>query len=195
MSDRLNEILSEIRTLEKSVKEEIQRKEKEFQYKIRKGRVIFEEEVVQVQRTFSRNLFRYVIGARPLTILSAPVIYAMILPALLLDLCILVYQAICFPIYGIPRVRRSDYIAIDRHYLRYLNALGKLNCDYCGYFNGLAAYVTEIAGRTEQYWCPIKHASGIAGRHSRYHLFIAFGDAETYRTKLAEIRKKYDDLD
>jgi hypothetical protein len=195
MSDRLNEILNEIRVLETHVKEEIQRKEKEFQYKIRKGRVIFEEEVLQVQRTFSKNLFRYLLGAQPLIILSAPVIYAMILPAFLLDLCISVYQISCFPIYGIPKVRRRDYIVIDRHYLKYLNALERLNCDYCGYFNGLMAYITEIAARTEQYWCPIKHASAIVGRHSRYHLFVDYGDAEAYRTKLAEIRKKYDDLD
>ncbi|MCL5423343.1 MAG: hypothetical protein M1461_12880 [Nitrospirae bacterium] len=58
MNDRLNEILEEIRELEKSVQEEIRRKEEEFQYKIRKGKVIFENGVVRFQKTFSRGLFR-----------------------------------------------------------------------------------------------------------------------------------------
>lgn len=32
----------------------------------------------------------------------------------------------------------------------------KVNCVYCSYFNGLMSYLREIAGRTEQYWCPIR---------------------------------------
>ena len=67
-------------------------------------------------------------------------------------------QAICFRSYRIPRVRRMDYIRLDRSQLAYLNWVETLNCLYCGYANGVAAYVREIAGRTEQYWCPIKHA-------------------------------------
>jgi hypothetical protein len=53
----------------------------------------------------------------------------------------------------------------DRYHLAYLNVLEKLNCAYA---NGLIAYVREIAGRTEQYWCPIKHARRVIGAHSHY---------------------------
>jgi hypothetical protein len=195
MSNRLTEILEEIRELEKSVQEEMKRKEEELNYRVRKGMVIFEKEISEMHKKFSSSLFRYIAGASLPTILSAPVIYAMFLPTLLLDLCLFVYQAICFPVYGIPRVRRRDHIVLDRHYLKYLNFLERLNCDYCSYFNGLSSYATEIAARTEQYWCPIKHASGKAARHSRYHLFFDYGDARAYKTKLAEIRKKYEDAD
>jgi hypothetical protein len=192
MSNRLTEILEEIRALEKTVQEEMRRKEEELNYKVRKGRVIFEKEIEEMHKKFSSSLFRYIVGAPLLTILSAPVIYAMILPTLLLDLCLFVYQAICFPVYGIPKVRRREHIVLDRHYLKYLNLIERLNCDYCSYFNGLSSYAAEIAARTEQYWCPIKHASGKA-RHSRYHLFFDYGDAEAYRAKLAELRRKYED--
>ncbi len=194
MNNRLNEILEEIKELERSIQDEIKRKEKEFQYEIRKGKVIFEKEVVLLQKTFSHALYRYLLGARLLNVLSAPVIYAMIVPALVMDLCLFLYQFICFPVYGIPRVRRGDHIILDRHYLKYLNFLERLNCDYCSYFNGLASYMSEIAARTEQYWCPIKHASGRARPHSRYHLFLDYGDAEGYRSRLAALRKKYDEL-
>jgi hypothetical protein len=194
MSNRLSEILEEIRTLEKTVQEEMKRKEEELNYRVRQGRVIFEQEIVQMHKKLSRSLFRYIFGASFLTILSAPIIYMMVLPAFLLDFCLYVYQAICFPVYGIPRVKRSDHIVLDRHYLKYLNFIERLNCDYCSYFNGLSSYAVEIAARTEQYWCPIKHASGKT-RHSCYHLFFDYGDAAAYRTKLAELRKKYENLD
>jgi hypothetical protein len=195
MSNHLNEILQEIKALEKSVQEEIRRKEEEFQYKIRKRKIIFEEEVLRIQATFSRGLVKYILGARPLNILSAPVIYLMIMPALLVDACVTLYQYVCFPIYGIPKVKRLEHIVLDRHYLRYLNVIERLNCDYCSYFNGLSSYISEIGARTEQYWCPIKHASGKARPHSRYHHFADYGDAEAYRARLSELRGKFEDAE
>ena len=66
------------------------------------------------------------------------------------------YQFVCLKEYGIPEVRRSDYIDLDRHSLSYLNFIEKVNCVYCSYFNGLIAYVQEIAARTEQFWLPHK---------------------------------------
>jgi len=195
MNNHLDEILKEIKALEKSVQEEIRRKEAEFQYKIRKGKVIFEEEVLRIQATFSRGLVKYILGARLLNILSSPIIYAMILPPFLLDACMTLYQFLCFPIYGVPKVKRREHIILDRHYLKYLNVLERFNCDYCSYFNGLASYISEIGARTEQYWCPIKHASGKARPHGRYHHFVDYGDAETYRAKLSELRKNFDDAE
>jgi len=40
------------------------------------------------------------------------------------------------------------------------------------YENGLAGYFREIAARTEQYWCPIKHARRIKAAHGRYPRFF-----------------------
>jgi len=105
------------------------------------------------------------------------------------------FQLICFPVYSIPRVRRSDYFIIDRQYLSYLNIIEKINCSYCGYFTGLIGYVQEIAARTEQYWCPIKHAHRGGVLHSRYVNFVDYGDAKGFREKLSVIRKAFDDLD
>ena len=87
------------------------------------------------------------------------------------------YQAVCFPVYGIPKVARKDYLIFDRRYLAYLNGLEKFNCAYCSYANGLIGYVREIASRTEAYWCPIKHARRVVNAHPRYSSFADFGDA------------------
>ena len=126
--------------------------------------------------------------ANPLIVLSAPVIYSLIVPIALVDLWVMAYQAICFPIYGIPKVRRRDYLIFDRHHLAYLNVIEKVNCAYCSYCNGAIAFVREVASRTEVYWCPIKHARRILGPHPHYRGFADFGDAEGFRAKLDQMK-------
>jgi len=195
MNSRLNEILEEMRELEKSIQAEMRRREEELKYRVSEGKIIFEKEILEFHKKIASSLLFYIIKAPLLTILSAPIIYAMIVPTLLMDLGLWIYQTICFPVYGIPKVRRSDHIVLDRHYLRYLNLLERLNCDYCSYFNGLSSYAMEIAARTEQYWCPIKHASGKARWHTRAHRFVDYGDADAYGTKLEEIRRQLRDIE
>ena len=155
----------------------------------------FRDEVLQRHRGQVERLFTYLRHAKLKHVLTAPVIWLCLLPALLLDLVVSLYQAICFPVYGIPRVKRSDFIVIDRHYLAYLNLIEKLNCFYCSYFNGLMAYVGEVAGRTEQYWCPIKHARQVKRMHSRYDRFLEFGDSDAYRARHSELRRDFKDLE
>ncbi|WP_306258171.1 hypothetical protein [Pararhizobium sp. IMCC21322] len=113
--------------------------------------------------------------------LSAPFVYGMVFPIAFLDICLFIYQAVCFRLWKVARVRRGDYVVIDRHHLAYLNGIEKLNCVYCGYANGMFAFAQEIAARTEQFWCPIKHASQIAQPHSHYSDFTEFGDAEAWQ--------------
>jgi hypothetical protein len=134
------------------------------------------------------GLWRYVFSGDMPTMVTAPVVYSLIVPFALLDLWIAIYQATCFRAWGIRRVRRRDFFAIDRHRLAYLNALEKLNCLYCSYANGLIAYVREVASRTEQYWCPIRHARRVRGTHDRYESFSPYGDARDYRERLAALR-------
>jgi hypothetical protein len=173
-------LTEKIRALEVELEAELSKRRAELRVGLEKGRAFFEEEVLRRHRELKTNLLRYVAKARPLVLLTAPVIYALIVPLVLLDLAFTIYQAVCFPIYGIPKVRRRDYLVFDRYALAYLNAVEKLNCAYCSYANGLIAYVREIAGRTEQHWCPIKHARRVIGAHAEYTAFEDFGDAEGY---------------
>jgi hypothetical protein len=134
------------------------------------------------------GLWRYLSGGDLPTLLSAPIIYSTIVPFALLDLWVSLYQAICFRAWGIRRVRRRDYFAIDRQKLAYLNALEKVNCMFCSYANGVIGYVREIAARTEQYWCPIRHARRTRKPHDRQERFAPYGDAESYRERLPLLR-------
>jgi hypothetical protein len=188
MNPRIAAIVHEIQRLEDELETEFARRRLEFAFTVRDRAVRFEEHVLKRHRELKRKLLHYILGARPLFLLTAPVIYALIFPLLLLDILVCVYQWACFPVYGMARVRRRDYLVLDRHELAYLNAIEKINCLYCSYANGLIAYVREVAARTEEYWCPIKHARRVIGMHERYAKFSDYGDAESYHAELAELR-------
>ena len=113
----------------------------------------------------------------------------------MLDLFVTVYQWVCFPVYRVPHVCRGDYVVIDRQNLAYLNGIEKVNCVYCGYSNGVLAFAREVASRTEQYWCPIKHARRAKGCHSRQCLFCEYGDADGFQKEFDDLRKNFADLE
>ncbi len=179
-----------IRKLETELELELAERRSELAFTVRGRMVEFEERILQRHRRIKTGLAAYILGSRPLLLVTAPVIYAPLLAFLLLDALVTTYQAICFPIYGIPRVHRHDYLIFDRYQLAYLNAIERINCLYCSYANGLLAYVREIASRTEQYWCPIKHARRVISAHERYARFIDYGDADNYHRELARLRQQ-----
>ena len=194
MDDKLQELLEKIKTLEQELLQEIQKKHDEFLYEIRDKKIFFEREIRIRHKLLLKRIHRYLFEAKILNIITAPIIWLCLIPAVLMDISLTIFQTICFPVYGIPKVKRDEYIVLDRQYLAYLNPIERLNCLYCSYYNGLVAYLREIGGRTEQYWCPIKHARKLKSVHSRYKNFIHYGDAETYRAKFNEIRNSFDDI-
>lgn len=173
---------------------EMQRKEEEFFYTVQGKKIFFEEEARKYQQTLVVRVGEYVSKASLANLITVPFIWSCIIPAVLLDLSVSLYQFICFRIYKIPNVKRRSYIIIDRSKLEYLNIIEKINCFYCEYFNGLIAYIQEIAARTEQYWCPIKHARMVTTMHSRYYKFLEYGDCQGYHKMLDAIRKDFHDL-
>ena len=190
---KLDEILSRLQLLQDELEHELEvlleEKREYFQYTFEKGKVRFKRQIRELQRKHKKGLLKYVIGAELKHIISIPFIYSVIFPIFFIDISVTLYQHICFRLYGIPRVKRSKYLIFDRQYLEYLNALEKFNCLYCGYGNGVMAYVREIIARTEQYWCPIKHATKIIDAHRMTENYVDYGDASAYREKLAELRK------
>jgi len=188
MNPKISELLARIQQMELEIELEMKRKRAELQADFEETRVRFEREVLEQQRRFKTGVIAYLLTANWLSVLTAPVIYALLLPMLLLDVSITIYQQICFRAYGIPRVKRGDYFVYDRAHLAYLNLIEKINCAYCSYGNGLMAYGREVVARTEQYWCPIKHARKIMAAHPYYTGFVDFGDAQSYKDELENLR-------
>jgi len=190
MNGNIESLYHRIKELEEELEVELARAAVALELHFERGRLRFERQVELAHRRMRKSLYRYVRGARLLNVLTAPVILGLALPLAALDLCVTVYQFICFPVYGIRKVPRSDFITLDRQNLEYLNAFEKFNCVYCGYANGLFAWLREVGARTEEYWCPIKHARRIKNPHSRYGGFVAYGDAAAYREKMDAWDKK-----
>ncbi len=188
MNPKISELLDRIQKIELEIEGEMKRKRAELQADFEETRVRFEREVLEQQRRFKTGTLPYLLSANLWSVVTAPVIYSVLLPMLLLDLFITVYQHICFRAYGIARVKRSDYFVYDRAHLAYLNLIEKINCAYCSYGNGLMAYGREVVARTEQYWCPIKHARKIMAAHPYYTGFVDFGDAQSYKDELEKLR-------
>lgn len=192
---RIDEILERIEELETELRSELLTIQDRFRYTVKKKKVYFSQEIREQHRLLASKISEYVYDSGIFVILTIPFIWMPLIPAFFLDLGVTIYQAVCFPVYGIPKVRRSDYVVLDRHSLKYLNIIEKVNCCYCSYFNGLIAYVREVAGRTEQYWCPIRHARPVKSVHSRYRKFFEYGDAEGYKKGLEKVREDFNDVE
>lgn len=187
MSSKIDQLLEQINDLEVELLEEIRSKEEEFLHNI-------EDKKTHI-KDYAVGTLEYLSSFSLATILSLPFIWMMLIPIFIIDVFVTVYQFICFPLYKIPKVKRKNYVIIDRYKLAYLDRFQKVNCWYCEYFNGVVAYVREIAARTEQFWCPIKHSKSIKDRHSRYSKFFDYGDYENYKKKFEKRREEFKDIE
>jgi hypothetical protein len=185
---QLAELMEKMKAVEAEIETELSRRREQLRFHFENRKVVFEHDIEALQRAIKVRASKYLLNANPLIVLTAPVIYSLIIPFVMVDLMVMAYQAICFPAYGIPKVRRRDYLVFDRHHLAYLNIIEKVNCAYCSYCNGVAAFVREVTARTEIYWCPIKHARRLLGPHPYYVGFADFGDAEGFREKMAGLK-------
>lgn len=189
MNSKASAIVDRIRELERELEIQIAEERSLIGVRMGKGRAEIDGELQKMQRSLRIGVVRYISEAQISAIVTAPFIYALLLPFAWLDLSVSIYQAMCFRAYGIERVKRSQYIVFDRGRLSYLNAIEKFNCAYCSYGNGVIAYTREVAARTEQYWCPIKHALKVRGVHPRQRLFEEYGDGADYQKRLIQHRE------
>jgi len=190
VNPKIKSILDRIHDLETELRDELLEQKKHFKYEIRGKKAFFEKVTKEAHKEVKMSLIKWFRISKPRNIFSVPFIYSLIIPLVILDSFITVYQAVCFRLYGIPAVNRLNYIALDRHDLAYLNLIEKFNCVFCGYANGLLAYAVEIASRTEQYWCPIKHARKDLNTHRRYPYFIEYGDAYDLFNRMEKLREE-----
>lgn len=188
MNENIQQLLDQITALEDELRTALSEEPSSMFFQIKGKRIEFEQSIKETHRRLKMNFFRWLVTNRPQNLITGPIIYSMIIPLVITDIFITFYQLTCFPIYGIKKVRRADYIIFDRQHLNYLNFIEKFHCTYCAYGSGMIAYIGEIVARTEQYFCPIKHARKILGTHSRYVRFLDFGEAENYEAKLEEYR-------
>ena len=188
MNPKIRQLLDQMTVLEKELQEIIAQQEGQLRYKIEDRRIVFEQAIRDAHHKVRLGVFHWFLTVRPQNYFTMPIIYGAAIPLVLFDLSVSFYQLVCFPVYRIAKVKRADYIVYDHHLLAYLNIIEKAHCLYCSYAVGLLAYTSEIIARTEQYFCPIKHARKVAAAHSRYDKFLRYGDEADFHVKLEEFR-------
>ena len=188
MNERITQILAQMAALEDDLRHAVLDQESKMFFQVKGKRIEFERSIKAAHRKLKKNFFTWLVTNRPQNLITGPIIYAMVFPLMMLDLFVSFYQFTCFSIYGINKVQRADYIVFDRQHLGYLNFIEKFHCTYCAYGSGLMGYMGEIIARTEEYFCPIKHAHKILGTHGRYNRFLDYGDAADYEARLEEFR-------
>ncbi len=187
MSEKITELLNQINRLEDELRIELTVREVKF-FTSTSGVKGAKRSlrIKPVNDGKKRSLFKW---TQFRNILSLPILYGLIAPMVFLDFCVSVYQLICFPLFKIQKSRRQDFISISRYKLTHLNFIEKTHCIYCEYINGLLAYVTDIASKTEQYFCPIKYANKVVGPHARYGHFQDFEDSKNFHNNLKAYRQ------
>lgn len=177
----VSRILEKLAELEATLEQELEEGRRRFEYQIEQRRVRFEKQRLDLHLRLRKTVRGFLAESGWLKTLASPLVYVLVVPLAMLDLLVLLFVHLGFPVYGIAKVKRADYVVVDRHQLAYLNGIEKVNCVYCGYANGVIAYAREVASRSEEHWCPIKHARKVGDPHRRYYRFAEFGDAEGFR--------------
>jgi hypothetical protein len=190
VNNRIGQLLDQITALEDELHAAIAQQEGRLRYTIEDKRIMFEQAIKDAHQRVKLGVFRWFLTVRPQNYLTMPIIYGAAIPLVLFDLSVSFYQLVCFPVYRISKVKRANYIVYDHQLLAYLNIIEKAHCLYCSYAVGLLAYSGEIIARTEQYFCPIKHAHKIPGAHSRYASFLRYGDEDDFHGKLEKFRSE-----
>ena len=188
MNEKYHQILNRIEELEDELFDEIHRQKQRMGYEIENGKVVFQQKMVDAHKQLKTNVIPWLLNSKSKSLLSIPFIYALIIPLVMLDIFVTIYHFVGFSLYNIAKVKRKNYFVYDRHLLQYLNAIQKINCFYCSYANGVISYTREIASRTEQYWCPIKHSQKISHPHARYANFVDYGEGEEYAEHAKKLR-------
>ena len=193
MRNKIEKLLQEIREKREELWAEYEKLKEKYGYVIEKWKIRFSEEMKKRNKFYKKSVWDSIFSARVREVLSMPFIYMMIVPAIILDIFLFVYQNTALRLYKVPLVKRSEYIIFERRHLDYLNWIQKINCLYCSYVNGLFSYAVEVAGRTEKYWCPIKYASRKKWWHDWEEYFADYGDPEKFKevfTSLKEFEEK-----
>jgi len=195
ISEQITILYEKLQDKEGQFEKNLSAQREKFSYEINQRRIKFDAVVRQHHKTLRTSMRRFVRDSTIPEILVSPLVYLVIIPLVLLDLMLFFFQLVCSPVYGIPKVRRADYVVLDRHKLSYLNPIEKLNCVYCGYANGLLSYSRAIAGQAEVHWCPIKHALKVRGALKQYYNYADYGDAPGYAQKRNERNENVDSGD
>jgi len=114
MGTRIDEILAKIDSLNRALRQEQIKLFDKYGFYIKNKKVIFLEKFKSRNKLFRIPAWKYAIPKDIRHVLSIPFIYVMIVPAVILDIFLTIYNLTAMPLYRIPRVKRRDHIIFKR---------------------------------------------------------------------------------
>jgi hypothetical protein len=96
MTSQLAVLMEKMRSVEAEIEAELAKRQEALRFRFESDRIVFEEEAQRIHRAIKTRISRYLLDANPLIVLTAPVIYSVLIPILLLDIFVIAYEAICF---------------------------------------------------------------------------------------------------
>ena len=108
MSPYVERFVERLRDAEDDLKREVDEQQRRWQSRVHRGRAWFDKELRESHRHLRQRIPAYIWEGNFLSLLTAPIIYSLLLPLVILDLWVTLYQWVCFPIYGMPRVPVVD---------------------------------------------------------------------------------------
>jgi len=79
MNERIQQLLTQMATLEDDLREALHEQETSMLFEIRGKRVEFEHSVRQAHRRLKTGVFRWLVSNRPQNLITGPIIYSMII--------------------------------------------------------------------------------------------------------------------
>ena len=109
MNEQIRQILSQISRLEDDLQQLLSEQQEAFNYRLEGTKVFFEQNIRVAQQRLKTGIIKFLLDSQPRNVVSAPFIYSVFFPVLLLDMWLSLYQALCFPLYRMSKVKRSQY--------------------------------------------------------------------------------------
>ena len=187
MKNKIYKLLQEIKNKKIQIWKEYDKLKNKYWFKIDWKKIIWNKLTKKQLKKSKKSILDTLFSAQIRELLSIPFIWIMIIPAIILDIFIFIYQNTAIRLYKIPFTKRSNYIIFDRKQLAYLNIIQKINCIYCSYFNWLMQYAVEVAWKTERYWCPIKNARKKYWEHEWEKYFAEYWDVEWFKDSFCKL--------
>ena len=107
MSPYMDRIVERLRHAEDDLRRDVEAQQQRWHYTVHRRRVRFDHELRDAHRRLKLGIAAYIRHGSVFSLLTAPLIYSLLLPLALLDLWVTLYQWICLPIYGVARVSRK----------------------------------------------------------------------------------------
>jgi len=98
MNEQIRQILSQIIELEDDLLKLIQEQQAEFNYRIEGTKVLFEKNIRKAQRRLKTGIFSFIRQSQPRNVVTAPFIYSIIVPLVILDIWIHLVSGDMFPL-------------------------------------------------------------------------------------------------